>query len=146
MSQSCRHHIRKWIATEIILGVLFLVCGCAIYLLFRSKSLNIYKWCSAIGLSNAIDTLRSSCHNWNVPYWVKFSLPDGLYSAAYILIINAIWYKNNGLVKYIIVSVVPLLTISSEILQFFGLVKGTFDFYDIVCYAIPPLLYIVIKI
>lgn len=142
MAQSCQHHTNKWIASEIVLGVIFLACGCAIYLLFRSKSLNIYQWCSALGLSNTIDTLRYSVQNWNVSKFVRFSLPDGFYSAAYILMIDAIWHNDKGAIKNIIISLVPFVTISSEVLQYFGLVKGTFDIYDLVCYTFPLLVYL----
>ena len=145
MALSCHNKRNKWIASEIILGVVFLACGCTIYLLFRSKTLNIYQWCSALGLSNMIDTLRSSVQCWNLSAFVKFSLPDGMYCAAYILMIDAIWHKDKGIIKNFIIAFVPIVTISSELLQIFGLVKGTFDVYDLICYAIPPLVYLSIK-
>lgn len=128
---------------EVILSIVFLVCGCAIYLLFRSKSLNIYQWCMLLGLSDTIDSLRYAVQHWNITAWVKYSLPDGLYCAAYILIIDAIWMNYNRLIKYIIISLVPIVTISSELLQYFGLVKGTFDVYDLICYSIPPIIYLI---
>lgn len=143
MALSCRHNINKWVTSEIILGVIFLVCGCAIYLLYRSKSLNIYQWCMSLGLSNTIDSLRYTVQDWNISAWVRYSLPDGLYCAAYILIIDAIWKNDNHFIKYIIISLVPLVTISSELLQYFGLVKGTFDIYDLICYSIPPMIYFI---
>ena len=78
---------------KVVLGISFLVCGCAIYLLFRSKTLSIYNWCSALGLSTPIDALRIWVRNWNIPDFVRYCLPDGLYCAAYILLIDAIWHK-----------------------------------------------------
>lgn len=136
-------NIKRRVTSEIIFGVLFLVCGCVIYLLFRSKSLNIYQWCVLFGLSDTIDTLRQQVQNWDISEFVKFSLPDGLYCAAYILMIDAVWYKGNTLAKYIIISLVPFITISSEVLQYYGLVKGTFDMYDLICYATPPMIYLI---
>ncbi len=123
------------------MGVLFLASGSAIYLLFRSKALNIYQWCSALGLSSMIDSLRNCVQDWNISEFVKFSLPDGLYCAAYILIIDAIWNNDKRIIKNIIISLVPFVAISNEVLQYFELVKGTFDIYDLTCYAIPPLAY-----
>lgn len=133
------------VSAEYCLGLLFLICGCAIYLLFRSRSLNIYQWCAALGFSSIINNLRAQVQDWNISDFVKFSLPDGLYCTAYILIIDAIWYKDKGLIKNIIISIVPFVTISSEVIQYFGLVKGTFDIYDLTCYAIPPLIYMLLK-
>lgn len=134
------------VVTEIIFGTLFLVIGCAIYLLFRSKTLNIYRWCSLIGISDYVDSVRFQVQNLNIPPFVKFSLPDGLYCAAYILIIDAIWHNENGIIKNIIISLVPIITISSELLQYFGLVKGTFDAYDLICYSIPIFIFVLIII
>jgi len=131
------------IASETILGVLFLICGCTIYLLFRSKTLYIHRWGHALGLSNTIDTLRKHVESWNVSEFAKFSLPDGLYCAAYILIMDAIWHNDNRKIKYFVMPLVPFVTIISELLQYFGLVKGTFDLYDLMCYIIPPTLYII---
>ena len=128
---------------EVALGIAFLACGCAIYLLFRSKSLNIYQWCMTLGFANMIDSLRYAVQDWYLAAWVRYSLPDGLYCAAYILIIDAIWKNDNRLIKFIIISLVPLVTISSELLQYVGLVKGTFDVYDLICYSIPPMIYLI---
>lgn len=145
MALSYRHHSNKWIVSEIILGVVFLSCGCAIYLLFRNKTLNLYQWCSTLGLSNTIDTLRSGVQSWNLYEFIKYSLPDGLYCAAYIFMIDAIWHNDKGIIKEFIITLMPIITISSEIFQYFGLVKGTFDVYDLICYVIPPLVYLSIK-
>lgn len=133
------------VATELFFGTLFLTLGCAIYLLFRSKTLNIYKWCSLIGISDHVDSVRFQVQHLNIPPFVKFSLPDGLYCAAYILIIDAIWHDDNRLIKGIVISLVPIITIGSELLQYFGLVKGTFDVFDLICYSIPPIIYIIIN-
>ena len=141
MAQSYQYHTNKWITSEITLGVILLACGCTIYLLFRSKSLNIYQWCMTLGLADMIDSLRYTVQDWNITEWVRFSLPDGLYCAAYILIIDAIWHNDNGFSKNIIISLVPIVTISSEMLQYVGLVKGTFDVYDLICYSLPPVIY-----
>ena len=128
---------------EVIIGIVFLICGCSIYLLFRSKSLNIYQWCESLGLSGIVDCLRTEVQDWHITDYTRYSLPDGLYCAAYILFIDAIWSKDKRLVKYIIISFVPLVTITSEIFQYFGLVKGTFDVYDLISYSLPPAIYLI---
>ena len=133
--------LRMSSTSKVILGVVFLMVGCAIYLLFRSKSLNIYLWCSALGLTSIIDYSRIFVNNWSIPDFVKFSLPDGLYCAAYILIMDAIWEKDESTIKHFIISLAPALTILFEILQYFGVVKGTFDFRDLVFYGVPFMAY-----
>ena len=126
---------------KIIFGLLFLFCGCSIYLLFRSETLNIYQWCNEVGMSGHVDLLRCAVLGWAVPDFVKYSIPDGLYCAAYILMIDAIWGGQNGLSKYLIVSIIPIAAIICEILQYFGNAKGTFDVCDLICYWGPILIY-----
>lgn len=124
-----------------IVGVMLLVIGCIVYLLFRSKTLYLYIWCESLGLSAPIDALRLAVCNWSIPDFIKFSLPDGLYCAAYLLIMDSIWHEDNSWLKYPVLSMVPVITIGSEILQYFGFVKGTFDTYDLICYSVPPIIY-----
>ena len=139
-------HTPKRVISELIIGILMLVCGGFIYLLFRSKSLNIYVWCSVIGLADYIDFMRNATREWNVVNFIRFSLPDGLYCASYIMVMDAIWNERSGIIKCFIISIVPIITIGSEILQYFGIVKGTFDVYDLICYAIPITTYFIIKL
>ena len=131
--------------TKTCMGIMLLLIGCLVYLLFRSKTLHIYVWCESLGLSAPIDALRIAVQNWPIPVFVKFSLPDGLYCASYLLIIDGIWHNEKRWKKYLFLAAVPVITVSSELLQFFGLAKGTFDMLDLICYLFPPLIYIVIN-
>lgn len=141
MQQKLQH--KEWFrTTQILLGVLFLFCGSAIYLLFRSKTLYIYQWCISLGVSDFVDSCRSLVQGYSISDFVKFCLPDGLYCAAYILMIDAIWNDDNRFAKYLIMSFAPIITIGSEIMQYFNAVQGTFDMMDLTCYSIPPLMYI----
>lgn len=137
-----RKQHQKWITTtKVLLAVLFLTCGCCIYLFFRSKSLNIYQWVVILGTSDIVDSCRRYVQDCTIPDFVRFSLPDGLYCAAYILLMDAIWSEDKGFIKFVIMSLVPVITIVSEILQYVGLLRGTFDVSDLVCYTTPPLVY-----
>lgn len=98
------------------------------------------------GVSDMIDALRYTVQDWRISDIVKYSLPDGLYCAAYILFIDAIWHDDESFIKYYIISLVPLVTIISEILQYFGLVRGTFDIYDLICYSLPLIIYYAYKV
>lgn len=130
---------------KVSLGTTFLICGCLIYLLFRSKSLNIYQWCLSLGLSSTIDSFRYIVQDWRIPEWIRYSLPDGLYCTSYILLIDAIWRNEDSAIKFMIISLVPVVTIGSEIMQYFGLVKGTYDFSDLIFYSAPFIAYVINK-
>lgn len=144
MNRTHLHVKRNRASIEVVSGVILLLSGCVIYVLFRSKSLNIYQWCCALGLTGLIDNYRGVVHDWNVSDVVKYSLPDGIYCAAYILIVDAIWHREYGIQKYIVISLVPIVAIGCEVLQGLNLIRGTFDVLDLVCYALPPLVYVCI--
>lgn len=128
------------IASELIFGVLLLMCGCLIYLLFRSENINLYQWCSSIALADSIEQLRNRVCDYQVSEFIRFSLPDGLYCASYILVVDAIWH-NEKIIRHWIVALIPAIALFSEIFQYFRVVNGTFDWYDLICYVIPLLLY-----
>ena len=133
------------ITTKVLLAAIMLFVGSSIYLLFRSKALYIYKWCTALGLSNFIDKSLSVVIYCVLFSFVKYIIPNEQYCAAYILAMDAIWQKECGWQKSVAIFSVPLFTICSEILQYYGIVKGTFDYCDLVCYAIPPTTYLYLK-
>lgn len=121
---------------ELFIGFLLLLCGCLIYLLFRSKTIRLYQWCEWAGLSESIDSLRQLAHGWQLSDFVLYSLPDGLYCASYILVMNALW--NGGKKsRMVMVSLIPMAAICHELLQAMGLVRGTFDPVDLLCYVLP---------
>ncbi len=133
----------KLSATKYFLGVVSLMCGCMIYLLFRSKSINIYLWSESLGLKKQIDFLRNSVSGWYINDFYRYSLPDGLYCIAYILLIDAIWQNDKRTIKYFIIAVVPIYAIVYELLQSCGVVYGTYDVTDLVCYSLPLALYFI---
>lgn len=137
-------HSKVRIGFEAFLGLTFLLCGCFIYLLFRSENTNIYKWCSSLGFTNHIKFIRDIVSNDSIIDFTRYNLPDGLYCVAYILLVDAIWHRDK-VMKYWIVSIIPTIAIINEILQYFEVVNGTFDWYDLICYTTPLLLYFILS-
>ncbi|MFV0247684.1 MAG: hypothetical protein ACK5H1_01815 [Tenacibaculum sp.] len=115
---------------------LALLCGGFIYILFRTTTLKMFGWYKVIGLGGAINKLR----NWtfqfadDLPEWILFSLPDGLWIFSYVCLMLAIWHNSVSLKNSFWILAVPILAIGSEIGQFLGLVIGTFDFTDLLFY------------
>ena len=136
-----RNHKLAVIA-QYVIGAILLLCGCCIYLMFRSKSITLYHWAEHIGLSSLLCEWRSGVQDWELPTFVLYSLPDGLYCASYVLVMNAAWPNTgNRLVKLIAVSAIPFAAIIHELLQAIGYAKGTFDVYDLLFYSVPLIIY-----
>lgn len=124
---------------EIIVAALCFLTGVSIYLLWRDEHLLIHRVLQACQLSPLLDVIRSQVADIYLPEWVRFALPDGLWSMSYILTIDALVKRD-----YLWTSVIPAIGILSELMQWLGWLPGTFDFCDLLAYGLPYLLYILI--
>jgi len=127
--------------TTILLGLVTLTTGGVLYLLYRTRSLLVLHLADKIGLGSTIDQLRAQAPTLHVPEWVIYSLPGGLWAAAYILIMDAVARQLSLGKRLLLASVIPLSGITSELLQWPGLLPGTFDIIDILCYGLPLAIY-----
>lgn len=128
-------------ASQIGLAFLLLVIGGGIYLLMRQPVMLMHKVASELGIGTLIDKGRMLVQGWQLPEWMIFSLPGALWSTAYILIIDALLSKSPSWRRFTVAAFIPLVGIVSELLQFVGLLPGTFDALDIIAYALPLLIY-----
>ena len=102
------------LAAQIVLSVLLLLGGVAIYLLFRSQTIVFYQWCIHLGLADFLSTLRQQVQSSDVPDFVRYSLPDGMYCASYILLMDALWRNSGRLTRLCFASFIP--TVASTML------------------------------
>ena len=130
---------------EIIAGAVSLFIGCSMYLLFRNTSINLYRWVSSTFLGDPVNAMREAVSSWNLPFFVEYSLPDGLYCISYILIMDALWHDSKSWARHLIVLSIPLAAILHELAQGMGIAKGSFDLGDLACYVIPVIIYVIVK-
>ena len=132
-------------AVEISIAILLFSLGGFIYIAFRSTSLRMFAWFNYIGLHNQIMGIRSSLNDIQIPEIIKFCIPDGLWTLSYILIMDATWSPN--LKRQILYcSIIPVVGGISEILQYFSVLKGTFDYIDLLCYIVPYIIFLILKL
>ncbi len=73
----------------------------------------------------------------NLPAWLQYSLPDGLWLYALLSSLLFIWKDNDGSQPAIIWIVLAItLSFSMEILQAFHWMPGTFDWKDLLSYSV----------
>lgn len=114
--------------------------GFIIYLSFRSKSIIMFHWINIFENSSQLDTFREYLfRNFYPPYWLIYSLPDGLWvyaliSTLFVVLGKDIFYQKFWLIVAIILG--PLI----EYLQFLKLFPGTFDIVDLLFYFIGSIL------
>ena len=132
--------------TKYGLSILLLSLGGLIYIIYRPTELIMFDWFQEIGIENIIKHLRLNYDDINIYEWIKYNLPAGLWLFSYMFIIDAIWDNDNNSKSYLLfLSITPIASILSEILQFFGLLHGTFDIKDILAYIGAIILFITIK-
>ena len=120
-----------------------LAVGGLTYLLFRPCTLLMFRLVDALGAMTVLGDCRawaSDSGAW-LPEWVVYSLPNALWSAAYILTIEALLTPSRN--KVVIAGIMPVAGAVTEWLQAIGVLSGTFDVLDIVAYALPYLAYII---
>ena len=82
-----------------------------------------------------LSSLNPSCHYYSCPGFVKNNLADGLWLFAFLNMLQIIW-KQESSQKLTWVVTVTILSILTEFLQKYHLLKGVFDVLDILTYII----------
>lgn len=127
-----------------IAATLCLFTGMAIYALFRSRNLLGFSVAERLGMGAFVNQIRHDTAQTSVPYFIKYCLPDALWATAYIIIADAVFCKSGKKQRWLWASAIPLIGASSELLQLPGIIPGTFDWLDLLCYLLPLIVYTLI--
>lgn len=147
-----RHsHTLKSIAAGLLLAL-----GGAIYIIFRSHTL-LYRlvgegwpWINNLR-TTATDLMQQG---GALGEFVVFSLPDGLWATAYILLIDVIYRDSPKSIRLRWAGGIPLIGAATELLQAlcptgyrpWGVNLGTFDTLDLACYLVPYIIYLAVNL
>ena len=126
--------------------MLLFVAGGALYVLFRTRALLMFVLADKLGLSPILGTVRAAFTNVHLPEFVVFSLPAGLWSAAYVMLMHGLFDQESRQKRLLWASVIPLIGTLSELMQAFRLLPGTFDVADLACYVAPYAVYALISL
>lgn len=107
--------------------VIPVLAGGFIYFLGRNNDLILYDWFPALQVFK---------HNVNLPNWVKYNLPDGIWMYSVTSLMVFLWQKkvNYNSLGWIISGIIIAVVI--EFFQKFGFFPGTFDWMDLCFYII----------
>ncbi len=117
----------------VLLSSAALLLGGVIYLLFHASEPVFFKWIHASGTGGWLEPVRHNSLSVlaNLPGWIVFSLPAGLWAFAYALVITTIWAGSRSRARYFWMASIPLLVIGFEIFQYAGIIHGTFCIQDL---------------
>lgn len=128
---------------NISLGIVALIIGGIIYLAFRSLSLPMFSWIETLGFMGIVDELRLISIDITPGNFVLYNLPDLLWIISYLLFVNGIMSKQNRVTYIFWVLFLPVLAVCHEILQGLGVMSGSFDVVDLLCYIFPTTINII---
>ncbi len=122
---------------KILILLVPVILGGIIYIVFRSDQLLLFNWLATI---DGVRTLNNYGNTIHVFHWFKYSLPDGLWLYSYTSLMLEIWrYRINEQSLFWVFSL-PFIALSSEFLQLFKIIPGTFDFIDLIFYSLGIIL------
>jgi len=115
------------------LSMILLATGSLLYIVFRPASLLLFRWVDFLGVMGPIEDLRSffKIFEDRIPFVVVYSLPFAFWVTGYLFAIEAIWGDSSKRERHIWFWGVPLISLSSEFCQYFHLIPGVFDKFDI---------------
>src|SRR4051794_7335926 len=116
------------IMTSVAVPGLPVILGGCIYLLWRSTSLVMFRWCDTAGLLPVIEATRSlaACFRPHLPGWFLYSVPDAAWASSGVLLFAAIWSGSGHPARHFWILLAPTLALAGEFAQFFRLLPGTF--------------------
>lgn len=126
---------------KVILSIILVSIGGCIYLMQRTTGLLMFRIIDFLGLTDAVAGLRDSMRQ--MPEFIVFNLPGGLWSASYVLLSDAVFAGQSKMMRLAWGSLIPMIGLVSELLQVVALCPGTADWLDAVCYGVPYVLYAV---
>ena len=117
----------------ILLSVLAIFIGGLIYIFLRPSEHVFFGWINAAGFEHWFSYARSHSPSLShlFPEWFIFSLPNGLWAFAYALLITLIWSGSKSWSRYFWLGSIPVLVLGFEVLQFPGIIPGTFCMQDL---------------
>lgn len=125
---------------KISLAFILLLVGGTLYIAFRTKRLAMFTWAKWLNLDSYVEMIRSYAIKYHPPYFVKYCLPNALWTSSYIIITDALVSKEcNGFLWAISL---PIIALFFEIMQIWQIIPGTFDIGDLLCFAVPIILYV----
>ena len=132
---------------KIFAGFIFLIIGSYLYLKFRSETLLMFTWAENLGLNFIVSSIRESSilNSPKLEYFI-YSTPFGMWVVSFCCFIGAIWHKDSSIEAIIWRLFAPAIAISSELLQFVGVLPGTFDTNDLLVLIVSTIIGISISV
>lgn len=98
----------------------------------------MFTWVERLGAAHALGSARGRVRPLAsaLPEWVRYSLPDALWAFAFVSAMCAIWRHRLSAASAGWIGFAVLCAGGSELGQALGVVRGTFDWHDLLLLAV----------
>ena len=122
--------------------ILPILLGGLIYTLYRSKNILLFDWYNYLGVSQNIIQFRKIFNPNDLVFsnFLTQNLPDGLWVYSFASCMLLIWRDHQSTHKYLYIIIPIFLSITSEFLQLYNVLSGTYDIMDIQSYVLFSIL------
>ena len=122
----------------------YLILGLGIYVFFRSSQVYFNNWLLNQKIGFDLQWVRTYTLQLGtfLPDWFLFSLPDGLWLLSFCLLMKSLWEQDDKRKLWFWTLILPIVSLLWEIGQSIKIISGTFDFTDLLFYAIVTLIII----
>lgn len=125
---------------QLVIVLVPLLLGTIIYVFYRKPTFNLINW------SDLNEVLKDLNVRTNLPKWIIYNLPDGLWVFSFTYLVLFIYkFKFSKKTLFFTLFVPIMISLISEIGQYFRFMQGTFDLLDVLFYFIGFLLPILLN-
>ena len=123
----------------VVIATLLLLVGLGIYIFFRKPII----FFEVIGCKSMVPVVYLNVRNPLI-YFLLFCVPDALWYMS-LLLLQTLFYSEKGRLSNLLRNCAMVLPFLLEVLQCFGIILGTFDWYDILTYCLTLILFLCLK-
>jgi|TARA_B110000902_G_C14045786_1_gene489689 glycopeptide antibiotics resistance protein len=92
----------------------------------------MFSWLKLLGFEESIIQLRTIFKNTQPSEFIIYNLPNGLWVISSTIFLLIIWENNYNKEFGFYFSLLLLMVILPELLQYFNIISGTFDITDLI--------------
>ncbi len=129
-----KHNIHNLLIILTISFILLLL-GTGIYFTFRTP-IRVFEM---LGITQCQIVILESKNLYN--YFLVYCLPDALWYMS-LLLLQTFFLAGKGLLNRLLIIIAIILPFLLEIFQYFEIISGTFDWYDILTYCLTLIFYL----
>jgi len=126
-----------------------LLTGEVLYAAYRSDSIYLNQFLETTSNGLLSEFLQSLSETINLPHWVIYSLPDGLWMLALVVLVLAIWDFKLDMRSLPWLAIAVLSGVMFEMFQGLAILSGTFDVTDLILILVSafiPISYVFLKV